>query len=387
MDLSIQSVQQVALEIGSIVHQNINIMDEQGYIIASTDPKRVNNFHEVARKIIAEHLSEYYVTPEMATPSMRPGLNLPISVDGRTIGVVGITGPYDQIFNYGQIVKKMTEILVRESYRKEQERLDKKIKSRFLEDWILGDGLERGQGFVERGIGLHLDITIPRRAMVLRIVNFQRLAGTSEGQEIIEKTEQAVRRIIGRERDGVCMHLTTKQVCLVLPRSDAGMIRLAEQTAAGVREELGVGLLAGIDSGAEGTANVKAAYLRANKASHACRAPDRRVVLYSQINMEIFLEDVPDRLKKEYLQKVFKGCGQEEIRRWVAVLEAYFSAEGSIRLAAEKLYIHKNTLQYKLKKLREITGYDVRLPSNSALFTIAIRFFQTLEEGLPPPEG
>lgn len=385
--LSVPSAQQVVLEISTIVKQNINIMDEHGYIIASTDPGRVGNFHKGARKVIAERLPEYYVTPEAETPETRAGLNLPIDVNGEIIGVVGITGPYDQVFNYGQIVKKMTEILVRESFVKEQERLDKKIESRFLEDWILGAGMEQGQAFVERGIGLHIDITLPRRAMVLRIENFQRLAGTSEGQKTIEKTEQAVRRRIGRERDSVCLRLTAKQVCLVPPRSDEGMVELAEELIADIRKEAGVGLLIGIDGGEAGTADAKAAYLRANRASHACLPASRRIVRYSRINVEIFLGDIPNRLKREYLQKIFKGCGPEEMCRWVGILEAYFAAEGSIRLAAEKLYIHKNTLQYQLKKLREVTGYDVRLPSNSALFYVAVQFFRTLEEELPPTEG
>lgn len=387
MYLSVHSAQQVVQEISAIVRQNVNIMDEHGYVIASTDPRRVGNFHEGARKVITGRLPEYYVPPEEGTPQTRPGLNLPIEVDGEIVGVVGITGPYDQIFDYGQIVKKMTEILIRETSAKERERLDKKIVSRFLEEWILGDGLEQGQAFAERGLGLHIDVTLPRRAMVLRIENLQRLAATSGGQQTIEKTEQAVRRIVGQEGESVCMHLTTKEVCLVRPRSDEEMIRLAEKLAADVREELGVGLLVGIDSGASGTANVRAAYIRANKASHACLAASRRIVSYSQINMEIFLGDIPNRLKREYLRKIFRGCSPEETRRWVGVLEAYFASEGSIQQAAEKLYMHKNTFQYRLRKLREATGYDVRLPSNSALFFVAVQFFRTLEEELPPPEG
>ena len=36
--LSTQSAQRIVAEIGGIVGQNINMMDAQGYIIASTDP-------------------------------------------------------------------------------------------------------------------------------------------------------------------------------------------------------------------------------------------------------------------------------------------------------------------------------------------------------------
>jgi carbohydrate diacid regulator len=50
MLLSAQSAQQIAYEISSIVKQHVNIMDENGYIIASTDPKRIGDFHAGAKK-------------------------------------------------------------------------------------------------------------------------------------------------------------------------------------------------------------------------------------------------------------------------------------------------------------------------------------------------
>jgi carbohydrate diacid regulator len=42
------------------------------------------------------------------------------------------------------------------------------------------------------------------------------------------------------------------------------------------------------------------------------------------------------------------------------------------------MFVHKNTLQYKLKKLTELTGKDIRLPSDSAVFFMAMLFYQKL---------
>lgn len=382
MGLSTESAQQIVSEISSIVKQNVNMMDVGGYIIASTDPKRIGNFHEGARKIIDEHLDEFYVTPEMETPTTRTGLNLPINIDGEIIGVVGITGRYEQVYNYGQIVKKVTEILVREDYNREQERFDKKIEKRFLEDWVLGTGVKRNSAFVERGIALHIDITRPRRVMVVRLENFQQLADTSAGQKLIEKVEQAVGQFICEEPYNAHFSLATKQVCLVTPRSDQQMHTLAEQLIRRIQSGFEVRLLVGIDSGEGGTTDVTNAYLKANKASHACLAPLHTITLYDQINMEIFMDDIPKVLKEEYLRKIFIKCDLEKMNHWVTILEAYFAAEGSIKLAAEKLFMHKNTLQYKLRKLEECTGYDVRLPSNAPILYMAVLFFRDVQKDL-----
>lgn len=380
MYLSVQSAQQIAAEISTIVKQHVNMMDENGYIIASTNPERIGNFHAGAKKIIDEYLPELYVTKEEETVTTRAGLNLPISIEEKIIGVVGITGQYEQVFNYGQIVKKMTEILVRESYAQEQERLDKKIENRFLEDWILGAGIEKGQAFVERGIALHIDILRPRRVMVLRLENFQVLSGTNEGQKLIEKVEKIIRQFIYREKNNVFLRLTTKQICLISPRNDEQMKMAAQNLIELIRKSCGVELLIGIDDNSAGTINVNNAYAKANKASHACRAPVQRVTLYSQITMEIFIEDISKAAKKEYLERIFRHCSFGDMRRWIHLLEIYFEHEGSIERISAELFMHKNTLQYKLKKLKAITGYDVRLPSNCALFYIAIQFFQDIQK-------
>ena len=78
MQLSAQNAQRIVNEIGTIVKQNINMMDSKGNIIAITDPLRIGTFHRGAKKVVDERLPELYITPEMETATTRAGLNLPI---------------------------------------------------------------------------------------------------------------------------------------------------------------------------------------------------------------------------------------------------------------------------------------------------------------------
>ena len=48
MLLAARQAQDIVEDIGAIVRQNINMMDGDGVIIASTDPTRLGNFHEGA---------------------------------------------------------------------------------------------------------------------------------------------------------------------------------------------------------------------------------------------------------------------------------------------------------------------------------------------------
>lgn len=66
MFISQTAAQAIVEEIGNEIHEHINMMDSNGIIIASTNPERIGQIHEGARKVITEKLSELYITEDMA---------------------------------------------------------------------------------------------------------------------------------------------------------------------------------------------------------------------------------------------------------------------------------------------------------------------------------
>lgn len=69
------------------------------------------------------------------------------------------------------------------------------------------------------------------------------------------------------------------------------------------------------------------------------------------------MDDVSRDRKQAYLKKVFRNCGNGEIAEQISLLEAFFSAEGSVQAISQALFIHKNTVQYRIKRLAELTGW------------------------------
>lgn len=374
-ELSRQGAQAIVEEVGAIVGQHINMMDRQGYVIASTDDTRIGTLHEGARKMIAEHLSELYVEEEHATATSRPGLNLPVNQGGRIVGVIGITGRYEEVAGYGQVVKKMVEILVRENAQQDERRMGQRVLNRFLEDWVLGNGLLQPRILEERGFSLGIDIAQPRRVMVAGARDFEEYASTASGQKLLEQAEREAASLAGRG----CLVLPSagRQIFLVPRVSDRQMERQAAHICGAVQQRFGIRLIIGIDGGA---GDIHVAYGQANKAWRSAGMAKKDIMTYDRVTLELFTEDVTEGVKAEYLHKVFKKCGYEELCQWLGLLEAYFEAEGSLKKASEVLHIHKNTLTYKLKKLEELTGYDVRIPSQSAVFYMAVLFFRDVKE-------
>lgn len=100
---------------------NVNIMNENGIIIASGDSNRIGHFHEIAYKIINERLDivsvaqndSYYI-------GVKPGINMPIYYGNKIIGVVGITGEPEKIKDFSYIVRLAVETMVEHELYKQQ---------------------------------------------------------------------------------------------------------------------------------------------------------------------------------------------------------------------------------------------------------------------------
>lgn len=354
-------------------------MNHQGVIIASTDSSRIGNPHEGAKEIIDHKLKELYILPERATTTARVGLNLPIVHMDEIVGVIGITGDYEEVRDYGQIVKKMVEILIRENSEQDEKRLKLRVMSRFLEDWIMGDGLLQPQALSERGYKLGIDTSLPRRILVVSVTELETYIATADGQKLIEQIENDIADIVEADSGNMILRNTGRQILLLRMCADEQVRSLAERLRNMIRKKYKVWTAIGIDGKAE---DIHLAYGQANKAWRSARMSSAGIRSYGQVTLELFAEDIAKPIKMEYLHKVFCGCTYEALCGWIGILEAYFRAEGSLKAAAEALFIHKNTLTYKLKKLAELTGYDVRLVSHAAVFYMAVIFFKDVKSDM-----
>ena len=134
------------------------------------------------------------------------------------MGVIGITGAYEQVIGYGQVVKKMTEILIREGNEQDESGWTSVCAAAFLEDWVLGGGLLQPQVLAERGLALGMDITVPRRVMVVSVRDLARYTDTAAGQKRIDQLETAVSGLVEGEAGGIILRNAARQILLLRAR-------------------------------------------------------------------------------------------------------------------------------------------------------------------------
>lgn len=83
-------------KIDTYTDYNVNIMNDKGIIIASRDKTRVGSFHEVAYQIINEGKEVISVECDNTYLGTLKGLNMAFFHNNKKIGVIGVTGnPYE----------------------------------------------------------------------------------------------------------------------------------------------------------------------------------------------------------------------------------------------------------------------------------------------------
>ncbi len=378
MYISKIAAQAIVEEIGEEIHEHVNMMDAEGVIIASTNSARIGQTHEGARRIITEGLPELYITGDMENETTRRGINLPLIVRGEIVGVVGITGEKERVVGYGKIVRRMTEIMVTDSIQKDKKRYDQRVRYRFIQEWIEKSAAgSYSRNFIDRGNHLGIDITKPYRVMVLYFRDYQELSDTLEGQKLLEEMEATIRHETNRSRI-LYLRVPPRQICLLPKCSDAQMEKTAEKFIGMIDKKYGRSVTAGFDSASCSGMDIARGVAEAVRAASHALTWKENFYYYDDLNIELFINEISEATMTEYLEKLFGRDFGDKLGDHMNLIEHYFAYEGSVGKMAEALYMHKNTLQYKLKKLSAITGKDIRQPSNGAIYYMALAFYQKL---------
>ena len=85
-----EDAQRIADELKGITGRDVNFIDKDGMIIASTNAARIGQIHEGARRLIRDALPSVTIYDRDNVAGAQQGINLPVRVGGETVGVIGM---------------------------------------------------------------------------------------------------------------------------------------------------------------------------------------------------------------------------------------------------------------------------------------------------------
>lgn len=94
------------------------------------------------------------------------------------------------------------------------------------------------------------------------------------------------------------------------------------------------------------------------------------------LQLERLLNAIPETQRAKYLEQSLKRADLFVESEMLSTLETFFTLDCNVSETAKKLYIHRNTLLYRLDKLKHETGLDVRQFRDAVLVKIILLLYK-----------
>lgn len=100
---------------------------------------------------------------------------------------------------------------------------------------------------------------------------------------------------------------------------------------------------------------------------------EKTIISYDNLGIARLIYQLPTTLCKTYLKEVFKLGSIESLdQETLFTIQKFFENNLNVSETSRKLFVHRNTLVYRLEKIKKITGLDLREFDHAIIFKIAL---------------
>ncbi|MBD8914626.1 MAG: PucR family transcriptional regulator [Pseudobutyrivibrio sp.] len=100
---------------------------------------------------------------------------------------------------------------------------------------------------------------------------------------------------------------------------------------------------------------------------------DKRIIAYSALGIGRLIYQLPIPLCKMFIKEIFDGKDLDDFdEETLSTINKFFENSLNVSETSRQLYIHRNTLVYRLDKLQKSTGLDLRVFEDAITFKIAL---------------
>ena len=350
----------------AILPFNVNVMDSQGLILGSGEAERVNTRHEGAQLVLANGRTvELDAQAAGCLKNVQPGVNLPLLLDQRLIGVLGITGEPETVRIYAQLVCMTAEMLVAQRHLQAEQQWRRQRCDDVL-GMLLG-AEEIAPRLLDEARQLGLKPQLPRAPWLLEV---------GSGQPLEALSDWLCSRYLDSwcisTAPGVLLWCRPAQVVLDEPRL---LEKLHSQGWPVLR-------LASADPAPD-----------VDSLRRHCRQvhdlltygrdllPEVQVISMARYRLPAMLwrHRAEDDLEA-WLQPLRKLMAKDNGGQLLGTLRAWCEHDGQSQACADALGIHRNSLRYRMERIAELSGVDpMRFEGLMALYLGA----QLLPRNLP----
>ncbi len=151
--------------------------------------------------------------------------------------------------------------------------------------------------------------------------------------------------------------------------------KIAETMEETLKNELFVKTVIGIGTVAEHLRSLADSYKEAQTAIDVGKVFDteKSIINYENLGIGRLIYQLPTTLCEIFLTEVFKKNSIDSLdQETMFTINKFFENDLNVSETSRRLFVHRNTLVYRLEKIKKITGLDLRQFDHAIVFKVAL---------------
>jgi carbohydrate diacid regulator len=243
---------------------------------------------------------------------------------------------------------------------------EKHDKASFVKN-IISDNILLGDIYV-RAKELHFTSEQPRAVLLVRQVE-------SVDVTLID----TVQALFPDKNSDFVISMNESDVVVVKQLSEGmdsrELVKMARQIEDTVYKEMNIKVVIGIGTVAGHIRELARAYKEAQVAIDVGKVFDteKTIINYENLGIGRLIYQLPTTLCEMFLQEVFKKNPIDALdQETLFTINKFFENNLNVSETARKLFVHRNTLVYRLEKIKKLTGLDLREFDDAITFKVAL---------------
>lgn len=340
-----------------LVHQmrdtmdaTIGVVDESATIIACSELPKVGTTNEFVSLDLSDTHDIF----------VRDGYTYkPFGAHAKPDYAVFVEGTDDTAAKYASILA-ITLSNIKQYYDEKYDR-NNFIKNVVLDNVLPGD-------IVIKARELHFNAEISRVVLLIRIVSSNDISAYDVIQNLFpDKNKDFVFNIT--ESDIVLV----KEIKSSVDSKD--LEKLARSIADTLSSEFYTRVNVGIGTAVTSVKDLSRSFKEAQTALEVGKVfdTDKIIVSYDNLGIARLIYHLPGTLCETFLHEVFKRGSIESLdHETLFTIQRFFENNLNVSETSRKLFVHRNTLVYRLEKIKKLTGLDLREFDHAIIFKIAL---------------
>lgn len=350
--MSSRIFQNVIIQMKDAVDRTIGVVDEQGFVVASSELAMIGS------RLDDFHVYEFESAEQLVTTGVRTYSTL--SSSSTRFDYAAFVEGNDAL---AKTICSIAAVAFNEAKSNYEE---KHNKAAFVKN-IISDNILPGDVYV-RAKELHFVTDEPRCVLLVRQMENPDVAAV-----------EVIQRLFPDKQNDFVLNINETDVVVVkaLPSAHCPeeILRVARSIESVLHEELGIRCVIGISTNARHLRELADRYKEAQVAIDVGRVfeSEKTIINYESLGLGRIIYQLPTTLCEMFLNEVFKKNPIETLDEdTLETINKFFENNLNVSETSRKLYVHRNTLVYRLEKIKKITGLDLREFDHAIVFKVAM---------------